>query len=167
MNSNEIKDQYPIRDIIQNRYGLRIRNGFVKCPFHRGDNSASLKVYDSTQTYYCFGCGAGGDIFDFVQRMEGCSFKDAFLLLGGEYEKAQKVNRPLIEHNKRAKQKQKEYEDKQQQKREIERESVLYEIKIYRFIRDNSEPLSDRWCNAVNKLQYLFQKLEGAEVYQE
>lgn len=165
MNSDQIKDRFTMRDIVTNRYGFRIRRGFIKCPFHKGDNSASLKIYD--RSFYCFGCGVGGDIFKFVQEMEGCSFKDAFLLLGGEYEKAQKVNRPLIEHNKRAKQKQKEYEDKQQQKRELERESVLYEIKIYRFIRDNSKPLSDRWCNAVNKLQYLFQKLEGAEVYQE
>lgn len=167
MNSDQIKAQYPIRDIIQNRYGLRIRNGFVKCPFHRGDNSASLKVYDSTQTYYCFGCGAGGDIFDFVQRMEGCSFKDAFLLLGGEYERKQKktLNKLQLKHRKRAAKKQADYEDEKRLIQERERESTLRDIKIYRFIKNNSEPLSDRWCNAVNKLDYLFQKLEGAENY--
>ena len=167
MNSDQIKSQYPIRDIIQNRYGLRIRNGFVKCPFHRGDNSASLKVYDNTQTYYCFGCGAGGDIFDFVQRMEGCSFKDAFLLLGGEYEKKQKINKKLMAHRKRAKQQQIKGDTKKREQRKEERIALCREIELYRFIARHSKPLSDRWCNAKNKLQFLLQKLEGAEQYQE
>ena len=163
MNSDQIKDKFTMRDIVTNRYGFRIRRGFIKCPFHKGDNSASLKIYD--RSFYCFGCGEGGDIFKFVQEMEGCSFKDAFLLLGGEYEKAQKVNKKLIAHRKRARQQQINYENEKQLRKEQERESVLREIEDYRFIKNHSQPLSDLWCEAVNKLDYLFQRLEGAENY--
>ena len=167
MNSKQIKEQYSIKDIITGRYGFKIRNGFVKCPFHRGDNSASLKIYDKTNTYYCFGCGAGGDIFDFVQRMEGCSFKEAYLMLGGEYEKKQKVNKKLTAHRKRVKQQQLEHNKQIENKNKEERIALSKEIELYRFIVKHSEPLSDRWCNAKNKLQFLLQKFEGAEQYQE
>lgn len=163
MNSDQIKEQFTMRDIVTNRYGFRIRRGFIKCPFHKGDNSASLKIYD--RSFYCFGCGVGGDIFKFVQEMEGCSFKDAFLLLGGEYKKKQKQNKSLIAHNKRARQQQINYENEKQLRNSQERKKCLREIELYRFIKNHSKPLSDRWCNAVNKLQYLFQKLEGAENY--
>ena len=44
-------------------------------PFHYGDHTASLKIYKDS--FYCFGCGASGDIFDFVMRMERCDFKTA------------------------------------------------------------------------------------------
>ena len=44
-----------------------------------------MKIYD--KDFHCFGCGANGDIFSFVQRMENVDFKEAFYSLGGTYEK--------------------------------------------------------------------------------
>ena len=46
------------------------------CPFH-DDRRPSLVVYPASQSWYCFGCGAHGDVFDFVQRMENLSFREA------------------------------------------------------------------------------------------
>ena len=56
------------------RYGLNVnRNGMVVCPFHR-DRHPSMKV---DRRYYCFGCGATGDVIDFVARLFGLSSYEA------------------------------------------------------------------------------------------
>ena len=51
------------------------------CPFH-DDRKPSLVVYPASQSWYCFGCGAHGDVFDFVQTMENLSFREAVERLG-------------------------------------------------------------------------------------
>ena len=48
-------------------YGFQVgRSGFMKCPFHQGDHTASLKLYDGDGGWHCFGCGAHGSVIDFV-----------------------------------------------------------------------------------------------------
>lgn len=54
------------------------------CPFH-DDRHPSLHVNVQGQYYKCFACGEGGDLFRFVQQMEGCDFRQALKLLGGWY----------------------------------------------------------------------------------
>lgn len=88
MDSEEIKAMYSMRDILA-KCGLPGPNraGFIQCPFHRGDREASMKIYD--KDFNCFGCGANGDIFTFIEMFYGISFRDAFQMLGGEYKKKQ------------------------------------------------------------------------------
>jgi DNA primase len=50
------------------------------CPFHH-EKTPSFSVTDSKGLYYCFGCSAHGDIFEFVSQTEGLSFKDAVQML--------------------------------------------------------------------------------------
>lgn len=58
MTREEIKEQVTMRDVLE-RYGFRPnRAGFIRCPFHTGDDHASLKVYD--RDFHCFACGANG-----------------------------------------------------------------------------------------------------------
>lgn len=47
------------------------------CPFHSGDDTPSLCIYPETQTWYCFGCGAGSSIFDWVMHKDKLSFSEA------------------------------------------------------------------------------------------
>lgn len=57
-------------------YGLEVnRNGMTRCPFH-DDRHPSMKLNESY--FYCFGCGATGDVIDFVARLfDLCSYKAA------------------------------------------------------------------------------------------
>ena len=52
----------------------------AKCPFHN-EKTASFFVSPERGGYYCFGCGAKGDIFSFVEQFEGLDFKGALKVL--------------------------------------------------------------------------------------
>ena len=51
------------------------------CPFHR-DRTPSFRIYDGGRRFHCFGCGATGDVLDFVQRAYGTILPEAAKLLG-------------------------------------------------------------------------------------
>ena len=82
-NIDDIKRDHPMPEVVR-QYGIKInRTGFCRCPFHN-ERTASMKIY--AQSFYCFGCGAGGDVIDFVRLYERCDFKTAFRMLGGEFD---------------------------------------------------------------------------------
>lgn len=57
------------------RYGLTVqRNGMALCPFHN-DTHPSMKLYDDH--FYCFACGAHGDVIDLTAKLLGLNFKEA------------------------------------------------------------------------------------------
>ena len=58
----------------------RVRQG--ACPFHQ-ESEGSFTVYADTSRFYCFGCGVGGDVLDFIQRAEGLTLPEAIQRLGG------------------------------------------------------------------------------------
>lgn len=63
---------------------------YIKCPLH-GEDTPSFRVYDDTNTFYCFGCGAGGDVIRlhqlFVQSLSNSkvSFEDAVKFLKNKF----------------------------------------------------------------------------------
>ena len=71
-----IRQQVTIRQVVERYTDKKFdRNGFCNCPLHR-EKTASFKIDEHKQLYYCFGCGEGGDIFKFVQTYLGMNFKD-------------------------------------------------------------------------------------------
>lgn len=149
MNREEIKQTYSMRDILE-RCGLPQPNraGFVHCPFHKGDREPSMKVYE--RDYNCFGCGANGDVFSFLQRFYGISFKDAFLMLGGEYKKPSFSSALAIYRAKKEREMRATEKEKERQKKKLNN----HLIDIYRDGVSRAEPLSDAWCDCYNALQY-------------
>jgi DNA primase len=51
------------------------------CPFH-AERTPSFHVHVDRGFFYCFGCGAKGDAFEFVMRTQGLEFRDALRFLG-------------------------------------------------------------------------------------
>ncbi len=90
----QIKDRLNIIDVIS-PYAELIKSGrhFVaRCPFHQ-EKSPSFHVSPERGTYHCFGCGVGGDIFSFIQAIDGVEFKDALKTL------AEKAGVELVPEN--------------------------------------------------------------------
>ena len=75
----ELKARHPLGDAVE-AAGIalsgkgRVRQGV--CPFH-DEAEGSFTVYADTERFWCFGCGAGGDVLDFVGRMEGLTLPQA------------------------------------------------------------------------------------------
>ena len=156
MTKEEIKSAYSMREIVE-RYGLHPnRAGFIHCPFHKGDHDASIKIYKDS--YHCFGCGANGDVFTFIQRMDNCDFKTAFYSLGGTYEKPTFQSKLSVYRLKKQEEQRKKEEIKLKRKKELN--NML--IDIYRDWMKKSEPFSDVWCdcsNALTKQLYIHEVL--------
>jgi DNA primase len=51
-----------------------------RCPFH-ADKTPSFYVRPGKQAFHCFGCGAGGDVFEFVRLLHHCSFRESVEIL--------------------------------------------------------------------------------------
>lgn len=76
--TQQIKDRLSIVDVVGNYVQLKKagRNMTGRCPFHK-ERTPSFFVSPERGTYVCFGCGEKGDIFSFVERMDGVDFKTA------------------------------------------------------------------------------------------
>ncbi|WP_320170041.1 DNA primase [Maridesulfovibrio sp.] len=80
-----IKDRLDIADIVRRYVELKPVSGrwMGLCPFHN-EKTASFSVNSDEGFFYCFGCQASGDIFDFYARINGLEFKDALEQLAAE-----------------------------------------------------------------------------------
>lgn len=77
-----IKDKLDVVQLIGEYLPLKKAGVYYKacCPFHK-EKSPSFMIHPEKQFWHCFGCGKGGDIFSFVQEMEGLDFPEALKLL--------------------------------------------------------------------------------------
>ena len=82
----EIKNQADIVDIVSEAVLLKQsgRNHLGLCPFH-SEKTPSFTVSPDKQIFYCFGCGAGGNIFSFLMKLDGLSFPEAVKRLAKRY----------------------------------------------------------------------------------
>lgn len=82
---SQVKDAVDIVSVISQRLDLKQAGSSYRalCPFH-SEKSPSFFVNPQLQRYRCFGCGAKGDVFEFLQQYEGMSFYEALQYLADE-----------------------------------------------------------------------------------
>lgn len=81
-----VKERADIAEVISS-YGITLKGtSSLKglCPFHN-ENTPSFNVRPAFGTYRCFGCGASGDVFNFIQEHDGFSFTDAVKMVAERY----------------------------------------------------------------------------------
>ena len=98
----EVRARNDVVDVIGGYVRLQKKGNtyFGLCPFHN-EKSPSFSVSRQKQMYYCFGCGAGGNVFTFIMEYENYSFVEALRML------AERVGMqlPEVEYSKEAKEK--------------------------------------------------------------
>ncbi len=74
----ELQDKIDIDQVISSHVNLKRRGKTLVglCPFHN-EKTPSFTVYPDTRSFYCFGCGAGGDVISFVRRIENLDYIEA------------------------------------------------------------------------------------------
>lgn len=78
----EVRERNDIVDVISPYVDLRTRGALATglCPFHN-EKTPSFTVYINTQSFYCFGCGMGGDAIGFIKNIENLDYAEAVTLL--------------------------------------------------------------------------------------
>lgn len=163
MTTEEIKRTVTMRDVLA-RYGIEVKNNMCCCPIHK-EKHPSMKVFKDG--YKCFACGSGGDVFKFIQEMEGCDFKTAFINLGGTYEKHSNTQAKVI-----AKTTIKRMKDQKEKVKSTEKEfkQILQNcIDMCNYWIEHEEAYSDNWCYGQKHISWLWhiyeeKYIEGEEV---
>lgn len=96
----EVRTKNDIVDVISSYVKLQRKGSsyFGLCPFHN-EKSPSFSVSPSKQMYYCFGCGAGGNVFTYIMEYENYTFQEAIKYLADRVG----VTLPEIEYSQEAK----------------------------------------------------------------
>src|SRR3989339_1106126 len=97
----QIKERLNIVELIAEYVPLKKMGTSHKacCPFHN-EKTPSFTVSESKQFFHCFGCGKGGDIFTFIQEIEGVEFAEALRILAKKANVELHFTNPR-EHNER------------------------------------------------------------------
>ncbi|MCK5563662.1 MAG: hypothetical protein KAJ07_00310 [Planctomycetes bacterium] len=90
--SDEIKALRPLVDVISERVQLKKDGKEYRglCPFH-SEKTPSFTVIPEKEFFHCFGCGANGDVLDFIMEADAVDFKGACEILGGKRKAGKKI----------------------------------------------------------------------------
>ena len=78
----EVKNKLSVVDVVGESVSLKKAGTTYKglCPFH-GEKTPSFVVTPGRDSWHCFGCGLGGDIFSFVMQRDSVTFPEALRIL--------------------------------------------------------------------------------------
>ena len=106
----QVREANGIEDVVSEA-GLRLRGNKALCLFHK-ESKPSFQVYPKTNSFYCFGCGKGGDVIAFIMMTKGVSFVEAVRILADQ----KGIKLPELAE-----------EDKQEVEKQKRREQILTE----------------------------------------
>lgn len=177
--AKEIKDRLTAREVFE-YYGLYVNpRGFCKCPFHSGgvERTGSLKVYEGSKGWHCFGCGEGSTVIDFAMKYFNLPFLDACKKLNEDFRLGLPIDKPLTSD-----------EQREINRKIYERQKTLKEIKdsyshvlaayhaaldkyieVDKVIQRNAlngvyAPMTEEYCEALKILPQVEYELECAEI---
>lgn len=160
--ADDIKHMLTSRQVAEH-YGLHVgRAGVISCPFHKGDRTPSLKLYDGERGWYCFGCGRGGSVINFVMELFGLNFQQAVLRINADFNLGLSNRKPTrAEHSAII-------EARKAEQREREREEAEFwqhirDMRYYREIIALFRPIKNGgeiyfhpfYAEAVKRLPYI------------
>lgn len=99
----EVKNRNGLEEVIGKYLTLKRAGSNIVglCPFHN-EKSPSFTVFPATRSFYCFGCGAGGDVISFIMRAENLDYRDAVEYLAKmagiplEEDQSEKEQKPTV-----------------------------------------------------------------------
>ena len=136
-----IRESVPMKTALEH-YGFPVnRAGFTSCPLH-SEKTASFKVY--SDNFYCYGCGEGGDLINFVKKYFNLDFKAAIVRINFDFG----LNLPLSEEPSEADRARirKANEERKQRKAEEDRLNKkrrrYLEMRCELWIKQKTQPLT-------------------------
>lgn len=156
-----IRQKVGIRQVVERYTGKKFVKGVCNCPLHR-EKTASFKIDEQKQLYFCFGCGAGGDIFNFMQSYFGVNFKDAVAQIDRDFALGVTNERISVKAQILAREAKKKRALELQEK---ERKNVLYDelCAQYRLINELLkllEPMTEHWGRMLTRKAWLEEELD-------
>ncbi len=147
--AERIKQLVSMREAVEH-YGLELnRAGFCVCPFH-AEKTASMKIYPTS--FYCFGCGVGGDVISFVQNLYDLDFRAAVLRIGYDFGLSL-LSSPGAEESERVRRARSERAERKRAEERLNRKRKKYlEMRCELWLKQKSKPLTE---NERIKLEVL------------
>lgn len=139
-----------IRKIVKHYYPKVADEEKIVCPFHK-ERSPSLTIYDHNHSFYCFGCGEGGDAIDFVLKKEDMDFPEA-------KEKAMEILGMTFEEYSGEKKRVSEETPRVDCHPEMDRQEVLALIKETGYVSNGYRGISDEYNRFYGHLTKLDDK---------
>ena len=174
----ELRFKTDIEDVISTYVSLRKRGStsIGLCPFHN-EKTPSFTVYNETQSFYCFGCGAHGSVIDFVMMYFGLSFKDALDKINEDFSLGLPIGEKLdrrkqLEMNRQAFMRRREMESEKAEQERLENE-YWTAFRDWKRLDDNkrnyapktpTEPLHPLFVEALKNISGAEYRLECAEM---
>lgn len=168
----QIKERVGLAEAVELYTGERLIKNKMRCPLHN-EKTASFTVY-SNGKYYCFGCGASGDIIGFVMAYLGLDYRQAIGKLDSDFNLGLSQRPTFSQHRRLQREAERQRKERQQQKERADRldtaywqafDKVLYYERIieqYRPTSPEAEPPPE-FIRALQNIEYARHLLDCAE----
>lgn len=139
----EIKSRVTIADVIR-KYSpsSEIKKDVIRCPFH-SERTASFRIYQRNNSFYCFGCGIGGDQINFVAKILDISYYDALKRVDEDFMLdvfSRKISKSTLQKRIYERERKQFEEEKTKLKRQAEENKL---INFFKELRNRFESESD------------------------